>query len=118
MADLSGDRVKTDEMPRASIVDGQVAEIIEPAGPDRIVGPAREEPDLSDLQKVVFNIEQRDGSQFSLIVERTQGMTLSMQTDHEGSYREIRDGNGVHVDTHFDGDQAWEFIIRLEKGDG
>lgn len=67
--------------------------------------------DFLDLEKVIFNVETRDGRQFSLILGRQEGSTLSLSTDHEGEYQEVTNDAGQTVRTIFYGDQAWEFII-------
>lgn len=74
---------------------------------------APEPPDLSDLEQVIFNIQLRDGQQFSLIVGRQEGMTLSLTHDHEGDFATIV-GDDQDVRTEFSGPQAWEFVLRLE----
>jgi hypothetical protein len=80
-----------------------------------VMGPAAEdEIDFSDLDKIIFNIETRDGRQFSLIVGREEGTTLSLTSEHEGDYVNIMDGSGRVVDTRFSGPQAWQFVILRE----
>lgn len=92
-----------------------MADLIEDEDYAEVIGPAPHAPDLSDLQSVIFNVELRDGAKYSLIVARQEGQRLSLTSDHEGDYAEVRDGTGRVVDVRFFGPQAWEFILRTEE---
>jgi diadenosine tetraphosphatase ApaH/serine/threonine PP2A family protein phosphatase len=104
------DRTDTDEIQEVST--GTTPEM-------EIIGPEVDGPDLSDLETLIFNVELRNGEQFSLIVRREEGMKLSMTADHEGEMHVVKDGEDRVVSTRFVGRQAWEFVVVLEEeGDG
>lgn len=89
-----------------------------PVVEDEILGAADQTAlDFSDLEKVIFNVETRDGRQYSLIMAREEGTTLSLQTDHEGEYQQIENGAGQILQTVFIGRQAWEFVVIREPDD-
>lgn len=77
-----------------------------------VLGVAQPDPeDFEDLEKIIFNLETRDGRQYTLLVAREEGTRLRLQADHEGEYEEILTPDGEIHDVRFFGAQAWEFII-------